>query len=408
MWFHRTVGAAWLVLVLSAIGGPFWASPSLAGDVFTVRGIPVDVTAETAASAREAAHAEGHAMAMETLLTRLLPRAERTRTPPLETAQIVDLVKDFEVADERTSNVRYLAKLTFRFKPGAVRKFLRSYGLGHAETRSKPVVVLPVHGPTGEARLWEDDNPWLAAWATQPPGDWLVPLIVPLGDLADILAVNAEQALGSDLERLSRLADRYRAEDVLVTHAIPFVDPESGELTLDVATMRLGPLQQNRVIVSFVQGPEETLLALYRRAAEAIDVELQETWKQRNLLHPGAARRISVAVPYRDLAEWLEVKSRLAGVAGVQRSDVSLLSRSRSELDITFVGDEAQLVLAMAQSDLTLSFDEDAGWRLQISEARPSATATADSAPDSGSAVQGEPLPGAGPATPEPSATERE
>ena len=159
MRFRRAAAALVSGLFLITVS-PF---AQAATEAFTVRGVYLDVTAETAAAAREAAHADGHAEAMHRLLDRLLPEAERARVPPLAPARVVELVKDFEVADERTSDVRYLARLTVRFKAGPVRRLLRRNGLSHAETRSKPVVVLPVHGPTGEARLWEDDNPWLAA-----------------------------------------------------------------------------------------------------------------------------------------------------------------------------------------------------------------------------------------------------
>lgn len=232
-----------------------------------------------------------------------------------------------------------------------------------------------------------------------------MPLIVPLGDLSDVLAINAEQSLAGDPERLSPLAQRYGAEDVLVTQAVPFADPEAEQITLEVGTTRLGQLQHRTVIDNFHQRPGETMQALYARVADTIDAEAQESWKQRNLLRPGVPRRISVAVPLQDLAAWLEIKTRLANVAGVQRSEVSLLSRGRGELDITFVGDEEQLALAMAQSDLSLSFDDGSGWRLVMSDARQPTSAAAAPAPEADSGVEPEVQPGAGPTTPQPSAT---
>ncbi|MEE8506113.1 MAG: DUF2066 domain-containing protein [Kiloniellales bacterium] len=404
MWFRRLSGVLLLALLVAGLGpGLARAQARVDFNVFTVRGIEVDVTAETAAAAREAALAEGHVMAMQKLLARLLPREELTRVIPLKAEQVVGFVKDFEVAAERTSDVRYLASLTFRFKPDAVRGLLRNDGLVHAETRSKPVLVLPVFGAVGEARLWEETNPWWKVWAQRQPEDWLVPLTVPLGDLGDISAIDADQALEGDMERLSAIAARYGAQDVLITQAVLLGDPTLGEAVLQVGTSRLGAQMHQTIIENYQQLPSETAEALLARVAEAVDTEIQESWKQRNLLRPGSTRRkISVTVPIEGLDDWLKVKKRLKTVAAVQRSELSSISRSRTELVITFVGDEQQLVLGMSQSDLVLSLNAVIGWELKLSEARDRAKAPATPLDASTGASLEQPPAGA--AVPEPSA----
>ncbi len=338
-------------------------------DVFTVKGIEVDVTADTAATAREAAHAEGHGLAMQKLLIRLLPREEYARVREFELPEIVEYVRDFEVDNERTSDVRYLARLTFRFKADAIRTLLRGEGLLFAETQSKPVLVLAVYGPADEALLWEDGNPWARAWALRKRGEWLVPLQVPLGDLGDIASVDASQALSGDRVRLAALAKRYGTEDVLVTQAVLSGDAETGLATLQVGSSRIGTQQLQTMLASYAQEPGETLEGLLTRAADEIDADVQEAWKQRNLLRPGSQRRIVVSVPIAGLGDWLEVKRRLGGVAAVQKNEVTLISRKRTEVDLTFVGDEQQLILALAQRDLSLTLNPVSGWQIRLSEA---------------------------------------
>jgi hypothetical protein len=360
-----------------------------------VHGIAVDVTAATAAAAREKAHAEGHVKAMEKLLARLLPRDELALLRKLEAREVLAYVQDFQVEDERTSDVRYLASLTFRFKPEPIRELLRANGLQHAETMSKPsltfrfkpepirellranglqhaetmskpVVVLPIFGAEGEASLWGETNLWWAAWAERRPGDWLVPLVVPLGDLGDLTAIDAERALGGDADALGAIARRYGAQDVLITQAVLLGDPESGGASLQVGSARLGRHAQQTIIDNHVQDPAETLQDLLARAAAAVDAEVQESWRQSNLLRPGSQRSITVTVPVAKLADWLEVKRRLRGVAAVRRTAVTALSRGKTEVAITFVGDDEQLVLAMAQSDLNLALYPGIGWELQL------------------------------------------
>ncbi len=378
MRFHR---AAWAVLIgfFLITGAP---GARGAPEAFTVRGISVDVTAEAAAAARDAAHAQGQMEAFGRLMARLLPRGELIGMRAVEPSQVVEFVTDFEVAKERTSDVRYLAEITVRFNQDAVRRFLANNGLAHAETLSKPVVVVPIFGAAEWSRLWEEGNPWWTAWATRPPGGALVPLIVPLGDLGDIGTVNAGQALNGEMGPLSELARRYGADDVLITQAIEQSDPALGPVTLQIGTSRFGRRQQNTTIETFIQGAQEGLPALYARAADVVARDVQEDWKRRNLLRPGQALRITVAVPVSGLDEWLKIRRSLSGVAGVARSEVVTLTRTRGELDISFVGDERQLVLAMSQRDLDLSRDEAEGWLLRV------AGAPASSAPASAPASE--------------------
>ncbi len=76
MWIRRFSAALFLGWLLAAGLAGSLRTADANSHVFTVSGVPVDVTAETAAAAREAAHAEGHVKAMEKLLARFLPRAE--------------------------------------------------------------------------------------------------------------------------------------------------------------------------------------------------------------------------------------------------------------------------------------------------------------------------------------------
>ncbi len=372
MWI-RHASAALLLGSLLAVAGPAGSVGSAKANshVFTVSGVSVDVTAETAAAAREAAHAEGHVKAMEKLLARLLPRHEFGLLRQLNAVEILAYVQDFSVAHERTSDVRYLAELTFRFRPEPIRELLRANGLQHAETMSKPVVVLPIFGIEGEAVLWGEDNPWWAAWAARPPGGWLVPLTVPLGDLGDLMAVDAARALNGEAEALGAIARRYDAEDVLITQAVLLGDPLLGQATLQVGTVRLGRFAQQTTIDNYAQPVGGTAQDLLAFAADAVGAAVQEAWKQRNLLRPGSQRQIAVTVPVTQLAELLEVKRRLVGVASVRGATVTALSRSKVEMAITFVGEEEQLILAMAQSDLGLALNPGIGWELRLGGAAP-------------------------------------
>ena len=111
----RVVCCAALALILAV------ALPARADDAnFTVSDVHVDVTAANALAAKDLAQVEGQAKAFDTLMSRLAAG----KAPHLTSAQITDLVVGFEVANERTSTVRYVADYTFHFNPAAVRRLL--------------------------------------------------------------------------------------------------------------------------------------------------------------------------------------------------------------------------------------------------------------------------------------------
>ena len=325
-----------------------------------MRNVSVDVTAETAAAAREKALADGQVTAYRLLLERLTLRADRGRLPDLTRGEIAALVKDFEVAKEKASAVRYIAWLNVRFKAEEVRRLLIDYDLPFAETPSKPVLVLPVYQAAGAKLLFDDPNPWRDAWVARPPTDGLVPLVMPIGDLQDMLAIGAEQALSGDMQRLAAVAARYGARDSLVAHGFQRIGARSGLPELEVFATRYGTAQQEQTIVStYSAGPGENMDALLLRAATDIARRVEENWKRDNLLQFGQSSVLAVTVPISGLGAWLDVRGRLSDVAVINRVDLVLLSRAEVRVNLHYMGELEQLSLALAQADLVLDEDGD-------------------------------------------------
>ena len=83
--------------------------------------------------------------------------------------------------------------------------------------------------------------------------------------------------------------------------------------------------------------------------------------------------------------DWLNVRRRLHGVAAIQQSDLSTLTRAEAQLEITFVGDEQRLTRALEQRDLYLSLRPDSNWELGLAEKRSFVLPGQPPASDSGS-----------------------
>lgn len=329
-------------------------------EVFTVRAVAADATADTATRARDVALAAGQVAALNRLFARLTLSSDREKLPPIAPEAVNDLVKDFEVADEKTSAVRYLAGMTVRFKPDAVRALLRERGVGFAETRSKPLLVLPVYELVGALSLWDDPNPWRDGWAKLAASDGLVPLVRAKGDLQDVAIIGAEQAVRGDDQRLAAIARRHGAADVLVARAsMRYPDSarpaEGSGPWLQVTLSRFGTaqLEQTRV-EAFYPEPGETESAMLARAAAALAMQIEENWKRNNRLRFETGDELTVEVPLASLAQWIEIKAKLEKIPFIRRNDLIFLNRKGARLRLNFIGDEEQLRLALLQSDLSL------------------------------------------------------
>src|SRR5438552_3301485 len=158
--------------------------------------IGVDATSDTIGKARDMARNDGQRKALAALVERLSGAKGAAKLPKLDDKGLTDLVASFEVANERMSTVRYVADVTYHFRPAEVQAVLQKAGIGLAGDPSgapgKSLVVLPVYQSCATAVLWDDPNPWRDAWAQQQsPISGAARFRVPLGDADDVAAIDA-------------------------------------------------------------------------------------------------------------------------------------------------------------------------------------------------------------------------
>ncbi len=296
------------------------------------------------------------------LLERLTLKRDWGRLPKVTDADLFELVQDYEVASERSSTVRYLATLTYRFRAEAVRRLLRDRGVAFTETRSKPLVVLPVLSQGNRAALWDDPNPWRAAWSRQSLGEGLVPMQVPSADLAAVQAIDTQQAQKGDKDALAGIGRRYDNGDVLVTQAALSGSGDQRTVQLTTARYSAGFSDQNWVS-SVRSEPKESDEDLFARAVATVVADVSEAWKKTTLQRSGEEATIIAVVRVTNLRDWVVVRDRLQNVPAIQRATLLLLSREGARIEIRYVGEPQQLQLVLSQRDLVLAHG-DADWTL--------------------------------------------
>jgi len=366
----RFAGSALLVvLALGLTSGPGRAQE---GDAFSAT-VAVDATADTVAQARDMARTDGQRRALAAVAERLATGNTRVRLPKLDDKAITDLVLSFEVANERMSAVRYAADYTVHFRPDEIRRVLGISGPGNpgpgnpgpvvSGDSGKPLVLIPVYQSAGQARLWDDPNPWLQAWEQQPAGTGAVRLVVPLGDAGDIAALDAEKALAGDGEGLAAIARRNGGGDALVALAAPRGPPDR-PAGVDVTARRY---RADRLLDSHQEkltaSPGESESELLRRAAAAVVSDIASGWKNEAVAHDDQEGSLTAILPIADLDDWLRARERLAKVPAIHKIALMALSREAATIEIGYGGSIDQLKASLAEISLDL-VRGDPLWRL--------------------------------------------
>ena len=341
--------------------------------VFTVAHVPIDAEAASSAEARELAIAAGQRSALEILLRRLT--VEGASLPAPAEDSIAAMVAGFEIDRELVSTTRYRASLTVDFDPAEVRRLLRESGVAYAETVSKPVLVVAVQRDPGGILLWEDGNRWRRAWEERPPNGGLVPILLPLGDIIDLGAVDAKRALASDAEALGALGRLYGTSAVAVavaglsgSSAVAKPSAPAGTDAEDAdgeasAAGRALTLSLRRIAAGVEPAVARTLIgrageserALLERGTDRVVALLEDAWKAANLIRYDEDHVLQATVPIASLGEWVSIQRRLGALAMVAAVEIDSLSLREGRLTLRYHGTADQLRLALDQSDLALT-----------------------------------------------------
>jgi Uncharacterized protein conserved in bacteria (DUF2066) len=354
---HSRLGYALVATLIGLLG---LSSESLAetdAEVFQVSGIEVDASAANAVAARQEALAAGQREGLDRLLRRLVPADEHGLLPAVGNLNVDRYVQNFEIADEELSSTRYLAQLTVRYDPEAVRELLENSSLSFAQTRSAPLVVLPVYqGPDG-VQVWPDgDNPWWQAWADNLDPERLLRLVLPLGDLEDMVGLTLEQVQARDPAALATLASRYGSDEVLVVTATPQAPAGGAQAPSVQLTMeRVGQVEQTNPPETVRGRPGQPLEELLAEAVGSLQNSLDERWKQANLLRFDQAGLMVVDVPIAALSDWVGISRGLESLPEVSQVEVATFARDKVRAQIRYIGDQFRLEQALARLGLALS-----------------------------------------------------
>lgn len=346
----------WIFVLLATLGlcTPAMAAP--APDLFTVSGVKVDASAESATAARDIAMTQGRPAAWTKLYRRLTAASMWAKQPQLDENALLRLIRSFEVAGERRSTTRYLADVIFHFNPVAVRALLRQYNIAYTDTRSRPALVIPViAGKVGFDPL----SPWAMAWNDPGLQQGLVPFVLPMIEGPEVALLSRPDLGQLDWASLAPLVRRYNVGAVIVASASD-----------DAKTVQMVEISATaRVAASFAYAQ-----STFPADAEVIAERAAEAWKTRTSVDFATRARLIADVSFDSLDDWSKIRERLGSIRAITGFDVVGLALHEAEINVTYSGRQEQLRDALAQQNLQLS-NSNGQFSLQIAGATAAANA---------------------------------
>lgn len=375
-----------------------WAFPAFAEEsappsasVYNISDVAVDVTADSAAKARDQAIAQAQRNAFGQLLERL--GADASVGTKLSDDDLSTLVQNFEVRNEKASAIRYIGTFAVQFRPTAVRNFLGSKSAKFDDSRGKPVIVLPIVKDGKSTILWEEPTRWQKLWIDASRDGSIVPLIVPTGTPEDKAILSTVDALVGKVEPIKSLIDKYKADAAVVAilNGSPD-DPSAGYIIdaqhfgalyddgSDVEHISLNGNPNKNAVDSILnegikqirhkiekEGKQEQKQTDSPSTSETTpppmpaQQPIQQTWSDE--VPPS---RMTVSVQFSTLAQWSDIQRRMLASTGVRRIDISSVERGEATLELGFAGKLEDVQMALAQHGLRLTQDVLSGqWMLK-------------------------------------------
>ncbi|MBE6449254.1 MAG: DUF2066 domain-containing protein [Alphaproteobacteria bacterium] len=322
-------------------------------DMFSVQDIHIDVTAQNATLAREQGLNEAQEKAFYKMLDRLTLFQDTEALPVLTNEDILNLVQDFSISNEKTSSVRYIADVDVQFNPQAIQTFFQEYQVPYVTYSAPTSVVFPVYKETADKQplLWQDTNLWMGILENASKKSDLVPLVVPFGDLDDIAVVNENNL--SDLSSIDILPilQRYQAQNAFIIELSHLNDNSAVKVLIKALPNQKSFIEE----IGLTEPINAPLPDVLKRAAERAVYLLEQKWREKNAVRFDNPTRIFVKIEIDNLSQWLTYRKRLDKIKLIKQYVVKSVRRDLAEIEVFYVGQLEAFQNALKEDGLFLS-----------------------------------------------------
>lgn len=334
-------------LILTLLFCLFSLSSFAKEGIFSINNIKMDITEENSVKAKKTAVMESQKQAFKTLIKRLsILNDDEILALNIQDKDIKSTIIDFNISEEKTSDVRYTGTFNFNFDPRKTSKLLKDKKVSFTTLRSGDVLIIPLWIHDNKTTLWESNNIWKQAWESFPNDSFLVPTKLPLGDLMDLSQISAEDTLSGEIKDLKEILKRYEVKDAVVTIA----KKEKTGLMIYINRYGLDGVSSKSSV--FIDGINKTYGAVLSESVTQVNEELSNLWKEKTLTKPDEVSYIESFLKISSIEDLNKIKSILDNITMITSYKESLLTTEEVNIDIYYQGSFFDLKLALSQFEL--------------------------------------------------------
>ena len=342
----------------------FFNSDFVFADMYAVHNMHVDVTAQNATEAREQGLNDAQEKAFYKMLERLTLFKDMENLPVLTNEDILNLVQDFSVSNEKTSSVRYIADVDVQFSPEAIQTFFQEYQVPYVTSVAEKSVVLPVYRSSEKAAplLWKDTNPWALVLSKVSETSDLVPFVVPLGDLDDMEVISEDNLENEGALDITPILNRYQGKNALIVELTVLKKENALKVFIRPFQNKKGFIEE----LGMTEPINAPLPEVFKRAAERTVYLLEQAWREKNAVRFDNPTKLFVRIDIENLAQWIAIRKRLDHIILIKQYTVKALRKDHAEVELFYAGQLDAFQEALRKEELFLSqTDNEEIWLLR-------------------------------------------
>ena len=286
--------------------------------------VNVDVTAEDASKAREKAMTDANRNAFLQVVKRNTTPLYVEKFADFSNEQILNFIKEVEVSEEKSSSVRYAAKLKILVDGDLLLAYMKENSIPMQYSDLTNVVIVPVYqlAKNGEPYLWEEENLWRNAWKNKGPvqsGDVVFRVI----DDSFAQKIGINNVMYPNIITLAKIADNNPNTKVYVAKMRP---DAFNYLNIEVINLQ----NEKHSALSIYGSPSERNLniaadMLIARIKSDLNAQEQSEPKKQNI-----AGEINIFYSYKNLSDLVDAEKNLAKLPEIQKINLATMAAGKA------------------------------------------------------------------------------
>ncbi|MBL8686989.1 MAG: DUF2066 domain-containing protein [Alphaproteobacteria bacterium] len=291
--------------------------------VYQIDDVIIDKTAKDVATARQQGINSAQIEAFNVLLSRILiDPAQKQNLLVLSPVEINGLIADYEVISEKSSTTRYIANVSFRFRPESVRKLLRENGIDYVEAVKDRTLILPVLALGEQDVLFRDDNLWLKNWQNIPRKFSFTSPVLPIGDIDDVGTTALDDGkINLSIETYNYFVDRYKTQDILL---IKLYQQDEQTDTSKIDIFRIDRSDASLVLLDELNFPLSS--KSYNQLIIEILNYLESKWKEDHVVNVGTIKNIIFVIRFNGQNIWYDVQDKLRKIQFIENFNITRIN----------------------------------------------------------------------------------